>query len=283
MTAFPDVPPGVDPTRPSPARLYDYFLGGALNFPVDREAAERLKAAVPDIVDAMLANRGFHGRATTWIARQGVRQFIDIGAGLPTRNNTHEAVRKVLPEARVVYVDHDPMVAACCGPLIAPDGTTTLVTADWRDPGAVLGDPGLRRLIDLAHPAGVLMTTLPGFVPDEGDPWGLVARYMEAVAPGSYLALAHGTYDMIPPNMVLAGREALANVAESVHLRSKAEVERFFDGLELVPPYTGADRAITYAGLWGAEDIEAADTEGSRGIYCGVALRPDRRVPLEPR
>jgi hypothetical protein len=196
MTAFPDVPPGVDPTRPSPVRVYDYFLGGTHNYPVDREAAERLKATVPDIVDAMLANRGFHGRAARWIARQGVRQFIDIGAGLPTRNNTHEAVRRVLPEARVVYVDHDPMVAAYSGTLLAADGTTTLVTADWRDPGAVLGDPGLRRLIDLA------------------------------------------------------------------------------DGLELVPPYTGADGVMTYAGLWGAEDIEAADTEGSRGIYCGVARRP---------
>jgi len=196
MTAFPDVPPGVDPTRPSAVRVYNYFLGGTHNYPVDREVAERLKATVPDIVDAMLANRGFHGRAATWIARQGVRQFIDVGAGLPTRNNTHEAVRRVLPEARVVYVDHDPMVAAYSGTLLAADGTTTLVTADWRDPGAVLGDPGLRRLIDLA------------------------------------------------------------------------------DGLELVPPYTGADGVMTYAGLWGAEDIEAADTEGSRGIYCGVARRP---------
>lgn len=142
MTAFPDVPPGVDPTRPSLVRLYDYFLGGTHNYPVDREVAERLKATVPDIVDAMLANRGFQGRAATWIARQGVRQFIDIGAGLPTRNNTHEAVRRVLPEARVVYVDHDPMVAAYSGPLLGADGTTTLVTADWRDPGAVLGNPG---------------------------------------------------------------------------------------------------------------------------------------------
>jgi hypothetical protein len=273
MTAYPDVPPGVDPTRPSPVRVYDYFLGGTNHFPVDREVAERLQAAVPDIVDALLANRGFHGRATTWIARQGVRQFIDIGAGLPTRNNTHEAARRVLPEARVVYVDHDPMVAANCGPLLAPDGTTTLVTADWRDPGAVLGDPGLRRLIDLEFPAGVLMTTLPNFLPDEADPWGLVARYMEAVAPGSYLALSNGTYDKIPPNMVLAGCGALANMGEKIHLRSKPEVERFFDGLELVPPYTGADREITYAGLWGAEDVEAADTEGSRAIYCGVARR----------
>jgi hypothetical protein len=274
MTAFPDVPAGVDPTRPSPVRIYDYFLGGTHNFPADREAAERLTATVPDVLDAMLANRGFHGRAAIWIAGQGVRQFIDIGAGLPTRNNTHEAVHKVAPDARVVYVDHDPMVAAYSGPLRAAGGTTMLITADWRNPGAVLGDLGLRRLIDLGHPAGVLMTTLLSFVPDEDDPWGLVARYMEAVAPGSYLALSHGTYDRMPPGMIQAGREALANMAEKVHLRSKAEVERFFDGLDLVPPYAGAGQVITYAGLWGAEDVEAADTEGSRGIYCGVARRP---------
>jgi hypothetical protein len=274
MTALPDVPPGVDPTRPSPVRIYDYFLGGTHSFPVDRETAERLMATVPDVLDAMLANRGFHGRAATWIAGQGVRQFIDIGAGLPTRNNTHQAVHKVAPDARVVYVDNDPMVAAYSGPLRSPDGTSMLITADWRDPGAVLGDLGLRRFIDLAHPAGMLITTVVNFVPDDEDPWGLVSRYMEAAAPGSYLALSHGTYDKIPPGMVRAGREALADVRETVHLRTRAEVERFFDGLELVPPYPGAGRVITYAGLWGAEDIEVADTEGSRGIYCGVARRP---------
>jgi hypothetical protein len=274
MTEIPDVPPAVDPARPSPVRLYDYFLGGTNNFPVDREAAERLKAAVPDIVDALWANRGFHGRATVWLAGRGIRQFIDIGSGLPTQNNTHDTVHKVAPAARVVYVDHDPMVAARCGPLLAGDGTTAVVTADWRDPGTVLGDPGLRRLIDLAEPAGVLMTTLIHFVADDVDPWGLVARYMAAVAPGSYLALSHGTDDKIPPSMLEAGRQARAKVTEKAHLRSKADVERFFGGLELVPPYPGADPVVTYAGLWGAEDIELADTEGSRGIYCGVARRP---------
>jgi S-adenosyl methyltransferase len=274
MTEIPDVPPGVDPARPSPVRLYDYFLGGTNNFPVDREAAERLKAAVPDIVDALWANRGFHGRATRWLADRGIRQFIDIGSGLPTQNNTHEAAHKVAPAARVVYVDHDPMVAARCGPLLVGDGTTAVVTADWRDPGTVLGDPGLRRLIDLAEPTGVLMTTPIHFVADDADPWGLVARYMAAVASGSYLALSHGTDDKIPPRILEAGRQARAKVTEKAQLRSKAEVERFFDGLELVPPYPGADPVVTYAGLWGAEDIEAADTEGSRGIYCGVARRP---------
>jgi hypothetical protein len=274
MTAIPGVPPGVDPTRPSPVRLYDYFLGGAANFPADRETAERLKAAVPDIVDAIWANRGFHGRAALWLAEHGIRQFIDFGPGLPTHGNTHQTVHKVAPGARVVYVDHDPMVAACFGPLLAEDGTTGLVTTDWRDPDALLADPALRRLIDLGEPTGVLMTTLVSFVADQADPWGLVARYMAAVAPGSHLALSHGTYDKIPPNILQAGRETCAGVTERVHLRSKAEVERFFAGLQLVPPYTGADPVVTYAGLWGAEDIEAADTEGSRGIYCGVARRP---------
>jgi hypothetical protein len=268
------VPPGVDPTRPSPARLYDYFLGGTNNLPVDQEAGERLKKAIPDMVDAVWANRGFHGRAAVWLADHGIRQFIDIGSGLPTQNNTHQAVRKVAPDARVVYVDHDPMVAAQSEALLADDGSTAVVTADMRDPDAVLGDPGLRGLIDLAQPAGVLMTAVLHFVADGEDPWGLVARYMAAMAPGSYLALSHGTYDKMPPDQIQAGRDTYANATEQVYMRSRDDVERFFDGLDLVPPYAGADRVITYAGLWGAEDIEAADTEGSRAIYCGVARRP---------
>jgi hypothetical protein len=180
----------------------------------------------------------------------------------------------VAPGARVVYVDGDPMVAARSAPLLAADGTTALITADWRKPGTVLGHPALLKLIDLAEPVGVLMTTLLHFTPDDLDPWGLVARYMAAVAPGSYLALSHGTYDKIPPSQIQAGVDTFAKTTRHVHLRSKPEVERFFDGLELVPPYEDAGRVITYAGLWGAVDIEAADSEGSRGIYCGVARRP---------
>ncbi len=191
------VPPGVDPTRPTAARLYDYYLGGTTNFAADRAVAERLKADVPDLIDAVWANRGFHGRAAVWLARRGIRQFIDIGSGLPTQNNTHEAVHKVAPEARVVYVDNDPMVAAHADALLAEDGTTAVITADLRDPGALLGHPSLLALIDLAEPAGVLITSVMHFVPDEMDPWGMVAQYMAAVAPNSYLVLSHGTYDNI--------------------------------------------------------------------------------------
>jgi S-adenosyl methyltransferase len=269
-----DIPPGVDITRSSPARLYDYFLGGTNNFPVDREVAEKLKAASPDAVDALWANRGFHGRAAVWLARHGIRQFIDIGSGLPTQNNTHESVHRVDPAARVVYVDIDPMVAAHAGSLLADDGTTTVVTGDLREPDGVLSHPDLRRLIDLAEPAGVLMTAVLHFVTDDRDPWGLVARYMAATAPGSYLALSHATDDNLPPRTVQAALESIAKSTRHLHPRSRAEVERFFDGLELMPPYEGAEPAVTYVGLWGAEDPEAADSDGSRMSYCGVALRP---------
>jgi hypothetical protein len=273
MTETEQVPPGVDATRPSPARLYDYFLGGTTNFAVDRVAAEHLKAAAPDLIDAVWANRGFHGRAAVWLAERGIRQFIDIGSGLPTQNNTHEAVHKVAPEARVVYVDYDPMVAAHADALLADDGTTTLITADLRNPDALLAHPALVGLINLAQPVGVLLTSVIHFVPDEMDPWGLVERYMAAVAPGSYLVLSHATYDNMPPRAVQASLDTYAKSTDPVYLRPKAAVERFFEGLELVVPYTGADPAVTYVGLWGAEDPVAADSDGSRGYYCGVARR----------
>jgi hypothetical protein len=273
MTETEQAPPGVDPTRPSPARLYDYYLGGTTNFAVDRAAAEHLKVAAPDLIDAVWANRGFHGRAAVWLADRGIRQFIDIGSGLPTQNNTHEAVHKRAPGARVVYVDNDPMVAAHADALLAEDGTTAVITADLRNPDALLAHPALVGLINLAQPVGVLLTSVIHFVPDEMDPWGLVARYMAAVAPGSYLVLSHATYDNMPPRAVQAGLDTYAKSTDPVYLRPKAAVERFFEGLELVAPYTGADPAVTYVGVWGAEDPVAADSDGSRGYYCGVARR----------
>jgi hypothetical protein len=220
VTEARDVPPGVDPTRPTPARLYDYFLGGTNNFAVDRRAAESLKAQAPDVVDAMWANRGFHGRAAVWMAERGIRQFIDVGSGLPTQNNTHQAVQRVAPGIHVVYVDIDPMVAAQAAPLLAGDGSTTVIAADLRDPGSVLGHPGLLRLIDFAEPTGVLMSAVVHFVADGSNPWGLVAGYMAAVAPGSYLALSHGTYENLPPRLVQAGLDTYAQATEHAYPRA---------------------------------------------------------------
>jgi hypothetical protein len=269
------VPEGVDPTRPSPARLYDYYLGGTHNYEADRQAAEQIRRSMPDLADAAWANRGFHGRAAVWMAAsQGIRQFLDLGSGLPTQNNTHQAVCRVAPDARVVYVDVDPMVAAYSAPLLSADGSTTLVTADLRDPDSVLEHPELRRLIDFSQPLGVLMTAVVHFVADGSDPWSLVRRYVTATAPGSYLALSHLTHDRVPPQITEAGLEVYQRTATNIYARTHDEVTRFFDGLELAPAQPGGERAITFVGLWGAEDVAAADSDGSRHFYCGVARRP---------
>jgi S-adenosyl methyltransferase len=268
------VPPGVDPDTPSPARLYDYFLGGTDNFPADREAAEKIRARMPELADAAWANRGFHQRTALWLAgSRGIRQFIDIGSGLPTPNNTHQAVQKVAPDARVVYVDHDPMVRAYASALLTGDGSTRFVAADLRDPDRVLTDPGTRELIDFGRPVGLLMTAVLHFVADGSDPHGLVALYSAALAPGSYLALSHLTADQKPPAATSALLDAYAGATEQLYPRTRAEVARFFDGLELVPPYEGAAPAVTYVGEWGAEDPELADSDGSRWSYGGVARR----------
>jgi hypothetical protein len=271
------VPTGVDTSRPSPARLYDYYLGGTHHLPVDREVGERLKAAVPDMEDGVWANRGFHQRAAVWLAAEaGLRQFIDIGSGLPTQSNTHEAVHKITPGARVVYVDNDPIVGLYADQLLARDGTTAVITADMRDPESVLGHPGLRELIDFTEPVGLLMTAVLHFVSDGSGPHALVRRYVEAAAPGSYLVLSHFTADALPPRFVQAGQDTYARATESIYPRSRAEVQRFFDGLDLVPPRRGEPGRLTYVGVWGAEDAQAADTDGSRGLYCGVARIPAR-------
>jgi hypothetical protein len=274
MSEAGQVPGGVDETRPTPARLYDYYLGGTSNFEVDRIAAERLRLQMPELTDTAWANRGFHQRAARWIARRGVRQFIDIGSGLPTAGNTYQVVAEIIPDARVAYVDIDPMVAAHARGLLSSQDSTRLITADLRGPGALLADPDLAAMIDFAEPAGLLMTAVLHFVADASDPWALVTSYLDALAPGSYLALSHGTTDWLPPAMVRAARELYAKATEQIYPRPLAEVERFFAGLELVEPYQGAGRVICHTGEWGAEDPAAADSDGSRIMYCGVALRP---------
>ena len=268
----PAVPPGVDPAKPSPARLYDYCLGGHNNFEADRRAAETLRQSLPALSDAAWANRGFHQRAAAWLAaRAGLRQFIDIGCGLPAVGNTHQVVQRTDPAARVVYADIDPMVAAQFAPLLADAPNVELITADLRDPDALLGHPAVRSLIDFAEPTGLLMTAVLPFVADDRDPWGLVARYVAALAPGSYLALSHATQDGLPPLAVHAMEETYAHATAQLTLRSRAEVERFFAGMDMVAPYPGAADGLTFAGQWGAVDPASADSDGSRVLYAGVA------------
>lgn len=274
MTRALNLPRGLDTTRPTPARIYHYMLRGQRYFDPDAKAAERLLGIAPELRDAAWANRGFHQRAAAWIAHQGVRQFLDIGSGLPAVGNTHEVVQRIQPDARVVYVDCDPMVEAYRGETGGLDETVGVICADLREP-AVIGDhPSVLALIDPGQPTGLLMTAVMTYIADESDPHDLVASYVRHLAPGSYLALSHLTHDAKPPATVAGCRSVFDSATEYPYPRSRREVARFFDGLDLVPPYSGARPEITYCGIWGAEDVALADSEGSRWLYCGVARIP---------
>lgn len=271
------VPPGIDAGRSSAAGIYDYILGGTHHSPADREVAEQLKAMIPVLVELAWANRGFHQRAVRWLAEvQGIDQFIDLGSGLPTQNNTHQIAQRAAPHSHVVYIDNDPSVAAHGAELLDPEGNTAVVTGDLRDPEGVLAHPELRRLIDFDRPVALLMTAILHFVPDEADPWGKVARLTQALCSGSYLVLSHGTIDRWhrPETVERVQEQQGRSSTGQSYPRTKAEVERFFAGLDLVPPYPGAEAAVTYAGLWGAEDPEAADDDPARWIYAAVGRKP---------
>jgi hypothetical protein len=270
MAETQQVPPGIDASKPSVARIYDCLLGGENNFAVDQAAAELMKSRAPELVDAAFANRGFHQRAAKWIAEHGVRQFIDLGSGLPTVGNTHEVVRKVHADARVVYVDNDPMVQLHGSRLLADDDAAAVVLADLREPDAVLGSEAVRRLIDFREPAGVLMTAVLHFVSDEDDPAGIVARYVAPLAAGSYLSLSHATGDHKPPRAVEAMNEAGRRSAGGNYLRTRDQVRQIVGPLDLVSPYPDAPPEITWVGLWGCEDPQSADSDGSRWLYCAV-------------
>src|SRR5258708_10275157 len=220
MTTALHAPEGLDTSRPSPARIYDYMLGGHSYFDVDEVAAKRIVRAVPEIRDTAWANRGYHQRTATWIARQGVRQFIDIGSGLPAVGNTHEVVSKVHPDARVVYVDNDPMVELHSQGNLGESGRVNVLCADLRDPDAILDHPAVRELIDPAEPTGLLMTAVLMFVADEDDPWSLVGRYVAAMRSGSYLSLSHLTDDAKPPLLVDGFRRVFDPGTEQRQFRS---------------------------------------------------------------
>jgi hypothetical protein len=265
---------GDSPERPSYAGVYDYALGGTANTPADRVAVEQARRVMPHIVLGAWANRGFLQRAVKRMAQAwGIRQFLDIGAGMPTQRNTHDVVAEVRSDGRVVYVDNDARVIERANGLLAGLDNVVAIHADIRHPDQILGHPQTRRLIDFDEPVGLLIVAVTHFIPDADDPWGLVARYLDAVAPGSCLALSAVTSDRQEERWA---RVLQVNPEYQGYPRSRAQVERFFEGMEIVPPYRGADPVLTYVGLWGAEDPEAADDDGSRLAYAAVARKPGR-------
>jgi hypothetical protein len=228
-------PVGIDLDRPSAARVYDFYLGGFHNFAADREMGRQAIQMWPDLPEIMRANRGFLRRAVEFLVGAGVRQFLDLGSGIPTVGNVHEVAQRLAPDTGVVYVDNDPVAVEHSQAILAGDDLTVVVHADMRDPAAVLADPAVRGMLDLGRPVAVLMVAVLHFVPDEDDPAGLVARFREAVPSGSYLALSHATAGELA-DRAAEHRGLYQRTATPMTMRSRDQVEEFFAGWELVEP-----------------------------------------------
>jgi trans-aconitate methyltransferase len=264
----PGLATGLDPTIPHQARIYDYWLGGKDNFAADRDAAERALAAYPGLRRGVRAQRAFLGNVVDHLARaQGVRQFLDIGTGIPTANNTHEVAQRVDLDARVIYVDNDPMVLAHARALLTGirPGTTHYLHADLRDPDKILA--GAADLLDFRQPIGVLLIGVLQLIGDDDDPRRIVARVMQAVPPGSWLALFHPANDILADQMAEVIRQINSNTATPGTLRSRPEILQFFDGLELQPP------GLVQVHRW-MPGAEVADTDEEIPGYAGLARKP---------
>jgi hypothetical protein len=228
-------PDEIDIDRPSASRIYDVWLGGSHNFEVDREIARQTELAWPDSVRYARANRAFLGRAVRFLASEGIRQFLDIGSGIPTANNVHEVARRVDPEARVVYVDIDPVAVAHSRAILGDDPRTAVLQADVRRPADILGQVRERGLLDLDRPVALLLVALLHFVQDSDEPHAAVARLAGALPSGSYLALTHGA-NGASPEADARVRELYRRTPTPLTPRDRAATERFFTGFDLVEP-----------------------------------------------
>ena len=226
----------IDTSVAHSARVYDYWLGGKDNYAADRAAAEAIIAVRPAIVRDIRANRDFMRRAAAFLAAKGIRQFLDIGTGIPTRPNLHEVVQDIAPDARVVYADNDPVVLAHARALLVstPEGATSYLHADLRDTGLILEEAA--RTLDFAQPTAVMLVSILQLIRDEDDPYGIVARLMDRAAPGSYLVLTHPASDILSELVAEIARRYNQSVATPATLRTFGQFARFFDGLELVEP-----------------------------------------------
>jgi hypothetical protein len=259
---------GIDTSVVHPARRYDYWLGGKDNFEADRKSGDAIAAVYPPVRTAARANRAFLRRAVTCVALEaGVRQFLDVGAGLPAADNTHEVAQRLVPDSRVVYVDNDPLVGVHARALLTNGsgvGVTDYVEADVRNPDQILEEAA--RTLDFGQPVALLLVAVLHFIAPDEDPYGIVARLVGSLAPGSHLVISHGTSDYLEESH-------LAEIASGRHgpfwPRSRAQIARFLDGLELLPP------GISSVVHWRADNesqprLTAAETMS----YCAVARIP---------
>jgi hypothetical protein len=266
-------PPGdaLNPEPPNVARVYDALIGGKDHYAADREAARALETAVPGAAQAARDNRAFLGRAVRFLAaRHGISQFLDIGTGLPAGDHVHQVARKVIPGARVVYADNDPVVVAHARALLAGQPGIAAVTGDVRYPRDLLADPAVRGMLDFSRPVAALLIAVLHFVTDEDDPWSAVRHITDQLAPGSYLVISHVTGDEISEAAVRAASKVYESALASGVARSRSEISRFFDGTELVLP------GLVDVARW-RPGRPAAAGPASPALFCaGVGRKRER-------
>jgi SAM-dependent methyltransferase len=260
------VPRGVALDLPSAARVYDYLLGGGHNFEADRALAERLESVLP-ARDMARLNRAFLGRVVDFLAHAGIRQFLDLGSGIPTVGNVHEVAQRVRPDSRVVYVDYEPVAVAHSEMLLRDNQNAGIVQADLRKPEEILHARVTRRLLDFGEPVALLMVGVVQFLADADDPWGLAASYRDVLAPGSYLALSAFTADNAPEGMAGAV-EVFSSSQDPIHPRTREEIIRMFDGFELIEP------GVVYTPEWRPErEDDVGDNVRRANLYGGVGYK----------
>jgi hypothetical protein len=260
-------PPAVDTSAPHIARVYDYWLGGKNHFAADRAAGDAAVRAYPDMAESCRENRGFLRRAVEQLTRDGIRQFLDVGTGLPSSNNTHEVAQAIAPSSRIVYVDNDPIVLAHARALLTshPDGATGYLDADARDTPTILRLAA--NLLDFTRPVAVMLISVLQLIPDEDDPYQLVANLMEAVPAGSYLVLTHVASDLQQrsPGVGAAAAALSRLMPHRVTPRSQEQIARFFSGFDLLEP------GVVAAQDWRPEGDSSGRRSAMRG---GVAVKP---------
>jgi hypothetical protein len=269
---MPDAGPGTpefNTNQAHPARVYDYWLGGKDNYAADRELGDKMIETVPSTLVGARANRAFLGRAVRYLAAEaGVRQFLDIGTGIPTAGNTHEVAQAAAPDARVLYADNDPIVLAHARALMTstPAGATAFIQADLRDPAKILASPELRATLDLNQPVALMRIAILDFQPESADPRGIVRTLLDALPSGSYLTVTNLTADF-DPEEAAAGLAAGRQSSVTYVPRSRAEVAGFFDGLDLVDP------GVVPVLAWRPDGEPPSDPSAAR-IYAAMGRKP---------
>ena len=256
------------PDIPSPARIYDYLLGGKDNYPADRQAGDEIAAHLPSIREAFRWNRTFLRRAVNFLAADaGIRQFIDIGSGLPASGNVHDVARQADPAARIVYVDNDPVVLAHGRNMLHGVPDTVILSHDLRAPAEILADLGLRRLIDFSEPVAILLVAIVHFISDADDPAGIIKELLAPFPSGSYLALSHATADGTPA--VNDAARVYDEATAQAHVRRQDGVLALVDGLDLVPP------GLVWTPQWHPEpEAEMPSRPADSFSYALVARKP---------